>query len=123
MNTRPIISFFSKSLICSTLSALCLSLLTILLVSTPSILGFIYLFLGFCVFYIIFATPIQYMNKKQDKFNLINLGTYILVALVITAVVFLLSGNTIFHKSFNFYLVSLAASSIFWLFDSLITDI
>ncbi|MBO0992783.1 UPF0715 family protein [Bacillus sp. SD088] len=110
-----------KSLPCSLLAALTLSIITLLFVpSYFSIIGICFYTIIYFSVYLIFIVPIQiYLNRKSRKFHLFYLFIYISGSLFASEIVIMINGENPFTIT-NFYVISLLAAIVIWIFDSLI---
>lgn len=110
-----------KSLPCSLLAAITLSMITLLFVpSYFSIIGIcVYTIIYFPV-YLIFIVPIQILlNQKPRRFHHLYLLIYICGSLFASAIVLMVNGGNPFIIV-NYYVISLLAAIVIWIFDSLI---
>lgn len=110
-----------KSLPCSLLAALTLSIITMFFVpSYFSIIGVCFYSIIYFSVYLIFIVPIQIcLNRKPRKFHLFYLFIYICASLFASAIMMMINGEQPF-TIMNYYVISLLAAIVIWIFDSLI---
>ncbi|MGE7651216.1 UPF0715 family protein [Peribacillus frigoritolerans] len=117
-------NFILRYLICLILSAIAVSILTILLTKGISFLGVwaIVIVSAYAfILYLIFASPLQFLlNKNPKKFNILFLVIYLCFSFLLIFFLFLFTNNDTgpLYMS-NYYIVSASTGIVFWIFDSI----
>ncbi|MFF2288271.1 UPF0715 family protein [Peribacillus butanolivorans] len=116
--------FIQRYLFCLILSAIAVSILTILITKGISFLGIgaIVIVSAYAfILYLIFASPLQFfLNKNPKKFNILFLVIYLFFSFLIIFFLFLFNNNDTgpLYIS-NYYIVSATTGIVFWIFDSI----
>lgn len=109
-----------RSFICSLLSAITLSLVSLFISTDFSFFMLAIFSFIFFLFYLFIATPLQIkLNQKPKSFSILYLFTYCLASAVVTAL-FMLYGQANPFTSVEFYIHVGMSAVIFWIFDSVL---
>ncbi|WP_404452124.1 UPF0715 family protein [Virgibacillus necropolis] len=113
-------SMVFRSLLCSIFSALTLSIITTVFLIDFHYIAIIVFAFYYSIFYVLFATPIQLkLNQNPKKYNIIYNVFYVSGAFIATAIAtIVMSGENPFII-LNFYIISILAAIVFWIFDSI----